>query len=74
VITEEDARELILKKHHDLISEQLNQYLSSELNTLQTAFDLFSVKYFTPESKLRGSQEQVLKELDNFFDKLGYRG
>ena len=72
MITELEAQELILEKHHNLILEQLNRYLNTEKRTLIEAFENLWDKYATPASALETEREQTMQQLKVFLQKLEY--
>lgn len=72
VITEPEARELILHKHHDLVAEQLNRYLNAEKRALIQFFEGLLEKYATASTKLETVREKVVADLKSFLGKLSY--
>jgi len=72
VITEEDARELILKKHHDLVTDQTERYLNVEKRNLEsTALNLWA-KYSVASKDIVAEQEKAMSQLNEFLAKLSY--
>lgn len=70
VITEAEAKALILRKHHDLVTEQLDRYLNAQKLALVQTVEDWRGKYEVSLSKMdhaliqsRGDLEQVLKTL-----------
>lgn len=71
-LTEEEARQLILKKLYDLVNNELNRYLNDEkrglIKVAENLWDKYSVSRFDLESESR----ETLKTLDGFLSGLGY--
>jgi type I restriction enzyme M protein len=72
VIGAEEARELILQKHHDLVTEQLQKYLGSEKSLLTNIFFNFIDKYFVSLASIEQNTSSTKKELDRFLSDLDY--
>lgn len=72
VITDEQAKKLILQKHHDLVLEQLDRYLNAEKRALLTAFEQLFEKYSVSAEQLRSAYERSHAETDSFLQSLGY--
>lgn len=72
VISEEEARELILQKHHDLVTEFLNRYLNIEKRALIEIFENLWEKYAVSSKRLEQQREKVLLELNEFLNDLRY--
>ncbi|MDR0863676.1 MAG: hypothetical protein LBO74_01935, partial [Candidatus Symbiothrix sp.] len=72
VITTEEAQKLILKKHFDLINEQLQRYLATERRTLIAAYENLFDKYFTSSRQMEESRTKTLAELNDFLTQLKY--
>jgi type I restriction enzyme M protein len=72
MITEAEARALILKKHHDLISEQLNRYLSVEKRTLSFVFEHLWDKYSRSEAQLATAWHDAALKLSSFLEQFQY--
>ena len=72
ILTDEEARELTLKKHHTLIDSELNRGIKEELNTLVKIFENLKNKYqkslITIEDELKQSEETI----DTYLSALGY--
>ena len=73
VISEEDARELILLKHHDLVNDQLQKYLGTEKQLLILFFELLLQKYISSLEELENGQVEATVLLKQFLQKLGYQ-
>lgn len=74
VITEPEAKELVLRKHHDLVGEQLSRYLDAEKRALLRVFENLWEKYVIPARDLERAQRQSNATLSGFLAKLGYEG
>jgi type I restriction enzyme M protein len=72
VITTEQARELILQKHHDLVAGHLQRYLQSEERALFGIFEDLFAKYAVSTDTLEAARTKTLGELQGFLTKLGY--
>jgi len=72
VITEEDAKELILKKHHDWVTEQLERYLGSESRFLTQSFEILWQKYSIPLNTIENYLKEDTLLLTTYLKKLGY--
>ena len=72
VIGAEEAKELILQKHHDLVTEQLQKYLDSEKSLLTNIFFNFIDKYFVSLASIEQNTSFTKKELDKFLSDLDY--
>ena len=73
-LTEAEARELILKKLYDLISNELNRYLNAEKRRLIALAENLWDKYAVSSRELENRRAETLKTLDGFFQSLGYFG
>ena len=74
VIVEAEARALILRKHHDLVAEQLDRYLGAEKRRLLWVFDSLWEKYAAPCATLESKREDILRQLDESLRQLRYLG
>ena len=74
VITEKEARDLILQKHHDIISNQLMRYLNAEKRALIGIFENLYDKYAVSAKKLEQEREKTLTELNVFLKGMKYLG
>lgn len=72
VISEEEARELILQKHNDLVAEQLDRYLNSERRSLFRLFEILWDKYAVSTREIETAQENALQEFSIHIHKLSY--
>lgn len=72
LITKEEAKELILKKHNDLISEQLLRYMNAEKRIAINFFENLFEKYSISTASIEDNRNQSIKELNTFLLKLGY--
>ncbi|MCC5629124.1 N-6 DNA methylase [Nostoc sphaeroides CHAB 2801] len=72
VITEEEAKELILQKHYDLVSEQLDRFLNGIRRTVIFVFENFWDKYAVAAGSVEREREETLQELNDFLSKLNY--
>jgi type I restriction enzyme M protein len=74
VITEAEAKELILQKHHNLVTEQLDRYLNAEKRAMLQVFDNLWEKYATAGFALETERQKTLQELQGSLSELKYLG
>lgn len=72
VIGAEEAKELILQKHHDLVTEQLQRYLGSENRLMNEFFENLWVKYFTSMNQIKDQNVESGNLLAKYLDALKY--
>jgi type I restriction enzyme M protein len=72
VITDLEAKELILRKHHDLVADQLNRYLSAEKRGLLGIFENLWAKYAVPNQHLEAERKKTLEDVQHNLSKLKY--
>jgi len=72
VITDSQAKELILCKHHDLVADQLNRYLNVEKRAMIEAFENLLEKYAVPNTILENNRKKTNTLLEDFIEKLNY--
>ncbi|GAB1530120.1 N-6 DNA methylase [Brevibacillus formosus] len=73
-LTEDEARELILKKLYDLAHKELNRYLNAEKRGLVQVLENLWDKYAVSSRELEREHNETLKVLDGFLKGLGYLG
>ena len=73
-LTEEQARQLILKKLYDIANAELNRYLSAEKRALIAVVENLWDKYAVSSRELEQARMETLKTLDGFLERLGYLG
>jgi type I restriction enzyme M protein len=71
-LTELEAKTLILKKLHDLATDELNRYLNSEKRYLLQAVENLWDKYALSSRKLENARSGTLLALDEFLTGLEY--
>ncbi len=71
-LTEEESRQLILKKLYDLGNHELNRYLNAEKRGLVQVVENLWDKYAVSSSELESERIKTLKTLDGFLSGLGY--
>ncbi len=71
-ITTEECKELILKKHFDIINSYLQRYLNTEKRALIAAYENLYDKYFTSANKLEKEREKTMTELNEYLAQLNY--
>ena len=72
MITTDAAQKLILKKHFDIINNQLQRYLNAEKRTLIGAYENLFGKYFVSADSIEKDRNNTMKELNNFLTALKY--
>ena len=71
-VGEEEAKEMILQKHHDLVTEQLQKYLGIESRTMVQVFENFWIKYCVSLQSIDTSQREISAQLNKFLTDLSY--
>jgi type I restriction enzyme M protein len=71
-LNDDEARELILQKHRDLIIRQLDRYLNREQQSLVALVQKLWAKYAVSREVLEEKRDDVLGELNNFLIALKY--
>ncbi|WP_026441391.1 type I restriction-modification system subunit M [Pseudacidobacterium ailaaui] len=71
-LTDDEARTLILKKLHDLVSTELHRYLNAEKRRLVQAVENLWDKYAVSARTLEASRAETLNTLNDFLAGLGY--
>ena len=72
VITAAEAKALILRKHHDLVTDQLERYLGAERRRLVQVFDALWSKYSVSYLTLDGDRNALWGRLRSAVGELGY--
>lgn len=72
MITTEESQKLILKKHFDIINDQLQRYLNAEKRALVNAFENLFDKYYTSAQAIEQKRETTMAELNDFLTQLNY--
>lgn len=72
MITTEESQKLILKKHFDIINDQLQRYLNAEKRALVNAFENLFDKYYTSAQAIEQKREITMAELNDFLTQLNY--
>ena len=72
IITDAEAKELILEKHHDLVADQLTRYLNAEKRALLSVFETLWDKYAVSTAMLEGERAASMTELQGYLYRLGY--
>ena len=73
-LTEEEAKELLLEKFYDLISQQLERYLNAGKKELIKIFERLWDKYSVSLEQLKEERDEEVRKLDGFLVKVGYYG
>lgn len=72
VISEDEARTLILRKHHDLVAEQLERYLGAEQRRLVQVFENLWEKYAVSAAVLENQLAVTKNSLQTYLTTLQY--
>lgn len=72
IITTGQAQMLILKKHFDIINNQLQRYLNAEKRTLISAYENLFDKYYTSAQSIEQNRTTTMAELNDFLTQLNY--
>lgn len=72
MITTEESQKLILKKHFDIINDQLQRYLNAEKRALVAAYENLFDKYYTSAQTIEQIREETMAELNDFLTQLNY--
>ena len=72
MITTVESQKLILKKHFDIINNQLQRYLNAEKRALVSAYENLFDKYFTSAQSIELKRENTMAELNDFLTQLNY--
>ena len=72
MITTDEAQKLILKKHFDIINNQLQRYLNAEKRALIGAYENLFDKYFVSADSIERDRNKTMKELNDFLTDLKY--
>lgn len=72
IISTEECQKLILKKHFDIINNQLQRYLNAEKRALVAAYENLYDKYFISAQQIDGKRSDTMKELNDFLKQLNY--
>ncbi len=71
-LTDEEAKTLILKKLHDLATQELNRYLNAAKRSLVQSVENLWDKYAVSSRALESERNKTLLALDGFLNRLGY--
>ncbi|MFZ2958318.1 MAG: hypothetical protein WA705_15630 [Candidatus Ozemobacteraceae bacterium] len=71
-LTEEQAKDLILKKLYDFIDRELTRYLEAEKRRLIQLVENLWDKYAVSSRSLETEHTETLQKLDEFLKGLGY--
>jgi len=71
-MTPAEAKALILQKHHDLVTGQLERYLMDEQRLVLRRLENMHDKYFVPFSELDGQRKTTWASLRHWLDRLNY--
>lgn len=72
IITEEEAKTLILQKHNNLVQQELLKYLNAEKRKLIAGIEKLWDKYVVSAQQLEQERTNTLNELNAFLNELNY--
>lgn len=72
IITDEEAKTLILQKHNNLVQQELLKYLNAEKRKLIAGIEKLWDKYAVSSQKLELDRTDTLNELNGFLTELNY--
>ena len=72
MITTQEAQKLILKKHFDIINNQLQRYLNAEKRALIAAYENLWDKYAVSAQEIEQERSKTMAELNEFLTALKY--
>ncbi|MFN8319205.1 MAG: type I restriction-modification system subunit M [Saprospiraceae bacterium] len=72
IITDEEAKTLILQKHNNLVQQELLKYLNAEKRKLIAGIEKLWEKYAVSSQKLELDRIDTLNELNGFLTELNY--
>lgn len=72
VITEAEARELVLQKLYDMVHNQLTRYLNNEKRQMLALFEQQWDKYAVAANALEAERAATMEELNKFLKELSY--
>jgi len=70
--TEQEAKDLILKKLFDAIHTELERYLNAKKKQIVNIFEKIWDKYQVPVTDIKSSRDEAVNGLNEFLNKLGY--
>ena len=71
-LTNDEAKQLILKKLYDIASAELERYLNAEMRQLVSGVENLWDKYAVSSRKMESEREETLSTLNDFLGGLGY--
>jgi type I restriction enzyme M protein len=72
IITDEEAKTLILQKHNNLVQQELQKYLNAEKRKLIAGIEKLWDKYAVSSQELENERTDTLNELNGFLTELNY--
>ncbi|MBL7823680.1 MAG: type I restriction-modification system subunit M [Saprospiraceae bacterium] len=72
IITDEEAKSLILQKHNNLVQQELMKYLNAEKRKMIAGIEKLWDKYAVSSQKLELDRTNTLNELNGFLTELNY--
>ena len=71
-LTNDEAKQLILKKLYDIASAELERYLNAEMRALVSGVENLWSKYAVSSREIEETRGATLRKLDKFMSGLGY--
>jgi type I restriction enzyme M protein len=72
MITDEEAKTLILQKHNNLVQQELLKYLNAEKRKLIAGIEKLWDKYAISAQQLEKERTDTLNQLNQFLTELNY--
>ena len=71
-LTDDDAKDLILKKLYDIVSTELERYLNAEIRHLISGVENLWSKYAVSSTDLEHERQTTIRTLEEFMSRMGY--
>ena len=71
-LTDDEAKQLILKKLYDIANTELDRYINAEMRQLVSAVENLWSKYAVSRQQLEHEREVTIKMLNGYLKSLGY--
>ncbi len=69
-LTEDETKNLILQRLHDLLADELERYLNSQVRAVISIFENIWEKYFISLSDINLNKQNAVLKLNDYFDRL----
>jgi type I restriction enzyme M protein len=71
-LKEDEAKSLILKKLHDVVANEMERYLKTQLRDIVSVLENLWDKYSESLQTIKSRRDQLVGKLENSFEGLGY--